>query len=291
MRMHKWLKEQGGRPVSQPEVCCHLLVSKTNFRERNNFAPETFTAHICELNGSKICVLICSNCSTQIKLWKDRRHCHIFWFHIRMDLQTSHWPPLVWSRKIQLLQSAFITLIWVLSTCNQGIVLLMRLWNLASLVTQEHIFWWVAQGSTLRCCHELLPEFRCLSCSSNLHVWLSTYALLFHYCSENDLCCGRVLIGLALQCVRALACVCVRVCTSTRMFAYVYVSMLTAWVVSARPSTCGSPSVWVALFSVPNMRSVPPHPRPALLGSVRPCPPQTGPQQGVSHLLWLKRVY
>lgn len=84
----------------------------------------------------------------------------------------------------------------------------------------------------LSCCHELLPEFRCLSCSSNLHVWLSTYALLFHYCSEYDLCCGRVLIGLALQCVCALVCVCVRVCTSTQMFAYVYVSMLTAWAVS-----------------------------------------------------------
>lgn len=80
--------------------------------------------------------------------------------------------------------------------------------------------------------HELLPEFRCLSCSSNLHVWLSTYALLFHDCFVYDLCCGRVLIGLALQCVRALVCVCVRFCSSSQMFAYVYVSTLTVWAVS-----------------------------------------------------------
>lgn len=137
----------------------------------------------------------------------------------------------------------------------------------------------------------LLPEFLCLSCSSNLHVWLSTYALLLHHCSKNDLCGGRVLIGLAPQCVCALVCVCVHVCTSARMFVYVYVSMLTAWVVSDRPGTCGSPSVRVALFSVPNMRSVPPHPSPALLGSVRPCPLQTGPHWGLRNMLYLNREY
>lgn len=84
----------------------------------------------------------------------------------------------------------------------------------------EALLWGVAAS---RC-----QDFDAASCSSHLHVWLSTYALLFHHCSENDLCCGRVLIGLAPQCVCAPVCA----CTSAQMFAYVYVSMLTAWAVS-----------------------------------------------------------
>lgn len=131
------------------------------------------------------------------------------------------------------------------------------------------------QGSTLRCCHELLPEFRCLSCSSHLHVWLSTYALLFHYCSEYDLCCGRVLIGPALQCVYVHWCVSACMSVPPRKWLRMYMSA--CWQreqcrsLSLRPSTCGSPPVRASLSSVPNMRSVPPHPCPALLGSVRPC--------------------
>lgn len=48
------------------------------------------------------------------------------------------------------------------------------------------------------------------------------------------------------------------------------------------PGTCGSPPVWVALSSVPNMRSEPPQPCPALLGSVRPRPPQTRSHRGAT---------
>lgn len=42
-------------------------------------------------------------------------------------------------------------------------------------------------------CSDLQP------CSPTLHVGLSTAAPLFHHCSENDLCSGRVLIGSALR--------------------------------------------------------------------------------------------
>lgn len=126
--------------------------------------------------------------------------------------------------------------------------LLKRLWNDANHV---RIYISDTQGSTLMCCDELLPGFRCLSCSSNLHVWLSTYALLFRYCSENDLCCGRVLIGLALQCV------CVCVCTGVCLYLHtkcLRMYMSACWQrercrsLSPRPSTCGSPPVWVALY-------------------------------------------
>lgn len=63
-----------------------------------------------------------------------------------------------------------------------------------------------------------MSEVKCVSCSSHLHVWLSTYALLFLSHSKYDLCCGRVLIGLALPCVCIGVClylgtnVCVCIC-------------------------------------------------------------------------------
>lgn len=137
----------------------------------------------------------------------------------------------------------------------------------------------------LTCFHELLPEFRCLSCSSNLHVWLSTYALLFHDCFEYDLCCGRVLIGLALQCVRALVCVCVR----ALMFLFTNVCLCIcqhADSVSSVGASLRGPahvallqSEWLfpLLLTCALCLPFPVQPCLALWGPV--CPPCTGPHQ------------
>lgn len=167
-----------------------------------------------------MCVFAGGGCSTKATL-KDQRHC-LYFFISSGNICRNLSPVILTFTKCQYyFHLSFVSqknttvingVIKLCSACCASIYIFDR-WLEAPL-------WGVAA----RCCQDL----DAVSCSSHLHVWLSTYALLFHHCSENDLCCGRVLIGLAPQCVCAPVCA----CTSAQMFAYVYVSMLTAWAVS-----------------------------------------------------------
>ena len=157
---------------------------------------------------------------------KRNAHRHCLYFFISSGNICRNLSPVAWANFYQVptLHSFEFCL-----TKNHKQTSSMGLWNYARLAVQVYTFsigdsrpyfeaslWVVARISTpslvrLICMYDY-PHMP--SCSTTA--------------PENDLCCGRVLIGLAPRCVRAP--VCAR--TSAQMFAYVYVSMLTAWAVS-----------------------------------------------------------
>lgn len=206
--------------------------------------------HICDFHISENCVFIGSSVATKLSLKR------------LVEVLISHENVLTC-----LVQSGLTLKCLMYNFCLHFITES----QINDNVMQEYTF---SILKDLLCCHEVVARIYLL------FLFISFACMIIHICPPVPLLLRKwSVLWQGVNWLGPAVCMCTGVCLRACLYLRTNVcvcicqhvdSVSSVGASSPRPGTCGSPPVWVAPSSVPNMRSEPPQPCPALLGSVRP---------------------